>query len=97
MPVLALLTGCMNIISYEIEQHHDGPIDGGYFERVSEKSGLLFHAWGTNNHQITYGVLGAAVNGLAEYMHRSGWGVCAFSIFDGPTHVGAGQVAAGHF
>lgn len=94
-PVQSLLVGCMNIISYEIERNQDGPIDGGYFRREISTSGVSIEAWNANNHQITYGVLGVAVGALTDYMQISGWGTCAFSIFDGSTRVGAGRVAFG--
>ncbi|KAA6416284.1 MAG: hypothetical protein FRX48_01004 [Lasallia pustulata] len=87
-----LLTACLNIISYEIETTYDGPIDGGIFERISLTSSLALHVWNANNHQITYGVLGAAVSALLDYMQQRGWGDCTFSIFDGPMQVGRGQL-----
>lgn len=90
--VQALLTGCMNIISYEIERNHDGPIDGGHFDREVSNSGIGFQVWSANNHQITYGVLGVTVRALADYMSWNGWGACVFSMFDGPSQVGVGQI-----
>ena len=91
-PVSALLTAGLNIIMYEMEQSQDGPISGGSFTRFSTASGLALQAWNANNHQVTYGVLGAALSALADYMNLGGWGSCTFSIWDGGNQVGLGQV-----
>lgn len=94
-PILDLLAACMNIVAYEIEKNHDGPINGGIFDRTNTASGLSFQVLNTNNHQVTYGVLGSALSALTDYMNRNGCGSCAFSIHDGTMQVGMGQIAMG--
>ena len=91
-PVSALLTACLNIIMHEMEQSQDGPISGGSFNQLSTASGLALQAWNANNHQVTYGVLGAAFSALMDYMNSVGWGSCTFLIWDGGNQVGAGQI-----
>ena len=46
--------------------------------------------WNANNHQTTWGVLGAAVEALRECMRVNGWGVGRFGIWDGGIEVGGG-------
>ena len=48
-----------------------------------------------NNHQQTWGVLGAAIAALASYMQEgveAGPGSAYFVIFDGENEVGVGMV-----
>ena len=51
----------------------------------------------TNNHQLTWGVLGAAIDALGEYMHQAvtGPGEGWFSVFDGQNEVGMGTISLG--
>lgn len=51
----------------------------------------------TNNHQLTWGVLGAAIDALRDYMSQAvtGPGESWFSIFDGQNEVGMGTIAEG--
>lgn len=51
---------------------------------------LAVHVWNTNNHQITYGVLGAVLTSMIEFMQVHGWGAAFFEIWDGPNLVGFG-------
>lgn len=69
----------------------DGPLSGGHFNWNGE-NGLVLNAWGANNHQTTYGVLGAAIKALTSYFDAHGYGRATFLIFDGPNQVGEGIV-----
>ena len=55
--------------------------------------GLEFNVRNVNNHQTTYGVVGAACVAVAELMGRNGVvGEGRFVIFDGGVEVGRGRV-----
>lgn len=52
---------------------------------------LELHAWNENNHQMTWGVLGAAIQALQDCMEKiEEWGTASFSIWDGDNEVGYG-------
>lgn len=53
---------------------------------------LAVRVWNANNHQVTFGVLGATVHALLEYMMLNGWESVAFDIYDGKNIVGGGSV-----
>ena len=69
----------------------DGPISGGHFSWEGDQ-GLVLNAWSANNHQTTYGVLGAAIKALTSYFNAHGYGRVTFLIFDGKNQVGEGIV-----
>lgn len=69
----------------------DGPLSGGHFGWVGD-NGLVLNAWGANNHQTTYGVLGAAIKALSGYFDAHGYGRATFLIYDGQNQVGEGIV-----
>ena len=49
--------------------------------------------WNADNHQMSFGVLRAAVGALQDYMRREGrWGMVKFWVFDGGREVGAGEL-----
>ncbi|MCJ1302716.1 hypothetical protein MMC08_005520 [Hypocenomyce scalaris] len=48
--------------------------------------------WNANNHQITWGVLSAAVEAMEAFMIQYGFGEATFSIYDGANEVGEGDV-----
>ena len=45
-----------------------------------------------NNHQQTWGVVGAAIGALQDYMNQNGFGQATFNVFDGGTEVGVGKI-----
>lgn len=52
---------------------------------------MTFLAKNANNHQLTWGVLKAAIDGLDDYFTSMGkWSDCEFDIYDGPNLVGQG-------
>ena len=57
---------------------------------VANGFGLL--TWDSNNHQQTWGVLGAALEALEDYMRGAGYGQVLFTIVDGPNQVGEGML-----
>lgn len=50
--------------------------------------------WNSNNHQTTWGVMGATLGALREFMNEYGWGAARFTIFDGVKEIGEGIVAS---
>ena len=54
-------------------------------------AGLAIHVWNANNHQVSWGVLGAALEALWDFMGSGGrWGEVEFRILDGGVEVGVG-------
>lgn len=45
-----------------------------------------------NNHQITWGVYGAALVALMQFMDAHGWGPAVFRVVDGSNAVATGVV-----
>ena len=57
------------------------------------EAGLGVDVWSVNNHQTTFGVLGAAVEALLDCMRTRGeWGGARFEVYDGVEMVGEGWV-----
>lgn len=75
-----------------INNQGDNVIDHGIFELIGP-TGLLLRVSNSNNHQITYGVMGAACMALVQYMTTTAFGAATFHIFDGVTEVGKGEIS----
>ena len=71
-----------------LDERGDQPIPNGGF--VASGYDLVLWTRNANNHQQTYGVLGAALNALNNYMFTEQIGTCTFSIYDGENMVGTG-------
>ena len=52
----------------------------------------IMETWNSKNHQTTWGVLGAALDALKDFMNENGWGAASFTVFDGVREVGEGYV-----
>ena len=57
------------------------------------RHGFSVRAKNANNHQITMGVLGAAIDALRDYVVKEGGGTLTFDIYDGENQVGIGSIA----
>ena len=68
----------------------DGLVPDGGFDW--DNFGFSLRTWNANNHQMTWGVLGAAAFALMDYMNRYGYGSATFLIYDGVNQVGAGTI-----
>lgn len=67
---------------------------GGIFHRFNSATGLELFCANSNNHQITWGVMGAALSALEDFMnYNQVWSAATFSIHDGHDQVGVGIVA----
>ena len=59
---------------------------------IWEYQGLSPKERNANNHQTTWGVLGAAIEAIAGCMDQNGFGGGSFNIFDGGNEVGEGII-----
>lgn len=84
-----MLVACFTAIRTHIGVFGDGVVSPGVFSwSVTD---LAMHVWNDNNHQITWGVLGAAVHALEDFMFsRQEWGGANFEIYDGQNKVAQG-------
>ena len=89
--VQSLLNDAGNLILETIEQLGDGVIPRGWFD-ISGEDNLWLTVNNANNHQMTWGVLAAAVVALVDYMESSQWGTTTFKLFDGVNEVGVGSI-----
>lgn len=80
-----------NVIATRIRSLGDGPIDNGRYSMVG-LGGVGVNACNADNHQLTWGVLGAALTAVLDYMSNFGNGAITFNIFDGAHMVGQGTV-----
>ena len=89
--VFNMLHGVYNLCLNMIRRYGDQPIVGASLLWVGTGQFEL-RVRNVNNHQTTYGVLGAAMLALEDYMDRFGYCAGTFSIFDGTNHVGDGTI-----
>ena len=68
----------------------DTVISNGLFNW--EYQGLSLMVWNANNHQTTWGVLGAAIEAIVGHMNQNNFGGASFNIFDGSNEVGEGII-----
>ena len=79
------------IISNYIRVAGDGPIANGRYNMVG-LGGVQVMAWNADNHQLTWGVLSAALAAVLDFMRVFGNGAATFNILDGAHMVGQGTV-----
>lgn len=77
-----------------LEREGDGLVPTGAYERLGPAN-LVLHVWNSNNHQLTRGVLGAALDALADYIDTYWSGALQFYIWDGQHEVGQGLLGLG--
>lgn len=93
--VIDLLDEVQNALHDHIRKLGDGVLTGGMFQWATN-TGYVLQAWSSNNHQTTWGVLGAAVTALFNYMTAGNiYGAVGFRIYDGLNEVGGGQIGRG--
>ena len=94
--ILSVLANAYFGVQDHIAQHGDGLLEHGIFMfdlLASENIDCHFYAANANNHQLTWGVVGAAIHALSNYMlTENNAGTATFTIFDGNTEVGFGSV-----
>lgn len=90
----SVLAVAIALVHETIQRGHDGPVATGSFHYGL--SDALVYVANTNNHQITLGVLGAALVALSEFFthlqDNLGFapGRVQFTIVDGENEVGRG-------
>lgn len=92
-----LLGEAFTAILNHMQDHGDDLVHAGVFSffgpAVNGHAGCSLHVWNTDNHQITWGVLGAALRALWEYMYANGkYGGASFEVFDGFHEVALGVI-----
>ena len=89
-----MLLESYNSIVAHLHSSGDGLMPGGIFHRRNSVSGLEIFCVNSNNHQLTWGVLGAALNALEDFMNENQmWSAATFGIYDGPNYVGVGTMS----
>ncbi|KAA6406958.1 MAG: hypothetical protein FRX48_09256 [Lasallia pustulata] len=93
--VTELLIDSYNQVGEALKANGDGPIIKGVFQLT--RYGLLLAAKNANNHQLTRGVLEAAITATWQYMRSRQYGgrsqgTVTFQIFDGLNQVGTGSI-----
>lgn len=90
---LVLISG-RDSLRRRIQTRGDGLIpDGSYLWGRRDNTGVLFRAYNANNHQLTYGVVCAALEALLDYMRQAGFSGARFDIYDGQNKVGEGVIS----
>lgn len=90
--VLDTLAEVFEIVQQQLETHGDGVIPARAFDRFPSDEGMLVSILNANNHQVTWGVLQAAIEALGDYMDQYGYGSVTFQIYDGQNQVGQGSI-----
>ncbi|KAA6416014.1 MAG: hypothetical protein FRX48_00733 [Lasallia pustulata] len=90
LSLLTLLHNALASILNHIAAFGDGALANGVFNYMGDH-GLELNVRNANNHQTTYGVLGAACAALMQAMQEGGVvGEARFEIFDGGMRSGWG-------
>lgn len=92
--ILEFLSEVLREVREHLHTNSDGPIPNGYF--FFNRYGLHLFAMNDNNHQVTWGVMGAAIEALTNFMIIYGFGPMRFTITDGLNVVGRGLLQGGH-
>lgn len=78
----------------QLQRDGDSIIRTGTYDRRGQGN-LVLHIWNTNNHQLTRGVLGAALDALADFIDTYWGGALQFYIWDGQHEVAQGLLGLG--
>lgn len=77
-----------------LRESGDGLVPGGLFRLNDGVTGAEIRCMNSNNHQITWRVLGAALYALEDFMNEHQiWSGAIFDIYDGENRVGVGSIA----
>ena len=71
------------------EREGDGLVTNGAYDRAGSNN-IALHIWNANNHQLTRGVLAAALDALADFVDTYWSGALQFYIWDGGNEVAQG-------
>ena len=93
--VWPLLVDAFNRVVARIQASGDGlvPSNNGAGLWQLARNGIVLSIANANNHQTTWGVLGAAILAIGDFMNQNHiFGAVTFNIFDGTTQVGQGSI-----
>lgn len=93
MPLVEnLLSNAVEEIAEKVMQlDGDGLIFGGVFTQVYGNIAMWIK--NSNNHQLTWTVLGSALVAIGDYFEvNGGWGGLEFVVWDGDNEVAAGRI-----
>lgn len=93
--VWPLLVDAFSRVHTRIQQSGDGlvPSNNGAGLWQLTRNGIVLSIANANNHQTTWGVLGAALSVIGDYMNKNHvFGTIFFHIFDGSNQVGQGSI-----
>lgn len=79
-------------INNHIAVSGDAVIPHGGMYTENPEGWLQLYLKNANNHQITWGIAGAAVQAMATYMQQAGAAPIAWQIWDGMNWVGIGRM-----
>lgn len=93
-----LLDQAITYVQNYISTNQDGLIGSSGYRRLGGDA-ITLSAYDANNHQLTWGVLGAALQAVRDFMSQSGnsFGMVYFAIFDGENQTGEGRIGHGGF
>ena len=89
--VKSVLSSSFADVVRAVQHNGDGVIPGGMFYQLGANN-VVLRTMNSNNHQLTYGVLGAAISALDIYMSQYYYGGASFTINDGMIEVGKGVI-----
>ena len=89
------LDGAVPYIENHIKTSGDGLI-GGFQYLITDDTNILIYVEDANRHNLTWGVCGAAIQGLNAWMAgtENGYSDATFQINDGKNWVGNGYIGA---
>lgn len=92
--IQGIILDSYNVVVEHLHSSGDGLLPNGLFHQIDSVTGLDLLCVNTDNHQITWGVLGAALSALEDFMNEHQiYTAARFSIFDGIALVGVGSIA----
>lgn len=91
---MSIITPVCLIVRNHLLEIGDGVLRTGAFAQQTASTNMAFRAWNANNHQLTWGVLSAAIRAVLDCMRvRDTWGDVMFDIYDGGVQVGRGVIS----
>ena len=90
--VMPMILQARAAILLRITQVGDAVFPGGLFSWLGG-NGHVLRTQNSNNHQMTYGVVAAALTAVIDYMQtENAFGVGSFTIYDGANEVAKGTI-----
>ncbi|MCJ1300797.1 ER membrane complex subunit 3 [Hypocenomyce scalaris] len=88
-----MLFAAYNSVVAHISTSGDGLVPAGMFHVSNGATGMDLLCLNADNHQITWGMLGAALNALQDFMNSYQiWSAATFAIYDGENQVSVGSL-----